>query len=84
METFFREEASTDQPYRQLILDSDESGKWRVRLLGGQKAKAVNVAVNVLSEESVASFEAGERRCTEIRGALQREGWRVYRPQYGP
>lgn len=81
MDTFFKGEQSTEKPYRQLVLDPDESGKWRVRLLGGQSVKD---AANVLCEETAATLDAGKHQYNEMRTRLEREGWQIFQPHYPP
>ena len=59
-----------DMPVRQLELRHNEGRGWRVLVFGGGK--------NLISEEPVASLEAGEIFLNRIARELQNSGWREY------
>lgn len=85
MDVFFKGEQSTEKPYRQLVLQSDEKGVWEVLLYGGEEAydpKLDKSNRQILQRESTESLAQGEQRYAEISNVLRSEGWRIRRPQY--
>ena len=63
-------ESEPDMPSRKLELQHDEGRGWRVLVFGGRR--------NLISEEPVASLEAGEIFLNRIARELLNSGWREY------
>jgi hypothetical protein len=76
---FYKQKPTPDTPYRQLVLEQDNSGTgWQVRLLGGTKWGHEN---QLLLEKSLArDFTEAEEIYRTKFGELHDAGWKAYSP----
>jgi hypothetical protein len=76
---FYKQKPTMDAPYRQLILEQDDSCTgWQVRLLGGAKWGHENQ--QVFAQFAVAQFSEGEEIYGQKFTELHDAGWKAYSP----